>query len=236
MSKTRLNWLAERSVKTKHCFMDIGVLVGISFVFMRTGLSFFDKHRFGESGGYLSNYIFINSYSIYFLYVTLIVMANLFRTSEALFLLCNRITIMQKLFMQKSFKIFHALVFVLIGVFLTSQVQAAPVFKSTDDDGNVTYSSVPPPASEKVQEVVVPKSATDSAASAGESVEDIKKKANELERENAARDKEIQNKKQKQEPADVSPEEPPVQRQRPIIQNRPISKPSGGGGTKPGAK
>jgi len=114
-------------------------------------------------------------------------------------------------------------------------VQAAPVYKSTDADGNVTYSSVPPPASEQVQEVAVPKSASDSAASVGESVEDIKKKANALERENVAREKEIQNQKQQQEPAEVSPAEPPVQRQRPIIQNRPISQPSGGGGANPPA-
>jgi len=139
------------------------------------------------------------------------------------------------MFMQKSFESVHALVCVLIGVALISWAHAAPVYKSTDADGNVTYSSVPPSASEKVQEVAVPKSSSDSAASAGESVEDIKKKANALERENAAREKEIQNKKQTQEPEQVSPDEPPIQRQRPIVQNRPNSQPSGGGGASPPA-
>jgi len=137
--------------------------------------------------------------------------------------------------MHKSFKVFRKFNSLFLGVFLISWVQAAPVYKSTDADGNVTYSSVPPPASEQVQEVAVPKSASDSAASVGESVEDIKKKANALERENVAREKEIQNQKQQQEPAEVSPAEPPVQRQRPIIQNRPISQPSGGGGANPPA-
>ncbi|WP_455222584.1 DUF4124 domain-containing protein [Kaarinaea lacus] len=132
--------------------------------------------------------------------------------------------------MQRRRKIFECFILFVLVILNMPWLSAAPVYKSTDSQGNVTYSSEPPPEAEKVQEVAVPKDSPANSATGGDSIGEIKKKADELERENMVREKEIQKNKQQQETKKVIVEEPPVQRQRPIIQNRPLPNPPGGGG------
>jgi hypothetical protein len=107
---------------------------------------------------------------------------------------------------------------------------AAPVYKSTDAEGNVTYSSEPPPESKQVQEVAVPKDSPASADEGGDSVDAIRQKADALQQENTAREKEIQKKKQEQETKPAVKTEPPVQHYQPIANDRPKPKPPAGGG------
>ncbi|WP_455206749.1 DUF4124 domain-containing protein [Kaarinaea lacus] len=129
----------------------------------------------------------------------------------------------------------HVLLILALFIFYIPWICAAPVYKSKDAEGNITYSSEPPPQAQQVEEVAVPKNPPSSAESAGSSVDEIRQKANALEQENAAREKEIQKQKQQQKPTGIVTEEPPVQTKRPIIQNRPIGKPPGSG-TPPVAK
>ncbi|WP_455202156.1 DUF4124 domain-containing protein [Kaarinaea lacus] len=112
---------------------------------------------------------------------------------------------------------------VLLSIAVYSQGSAgAPVYKSKDAEGNVTYSSEPPEDATKVKEVAVPTS----PSSGGDSVDDIQKKADALEEENLAREKEIkENKESKQTSTEVVVEDQPVYQHRPVIQNRPIAKP-----------
>lgn len=98
----------------------------------------------------------------------------------------------------------------------------APVYKSKDAEGNTTYSSEPPEDATKVKEVAVPSS----PSSSGDSVEDIQKKADALEKENLAREKENKkNKESSQTKTEIVVEEQPVYQDRPVIQNRPINQP-----------
>ena len=130
--------------------------------------------------------------------------------------------------MPKSTSVFYQFPVLLLLILHASWVASAPVYKSKDAEGNVTYSSEPPPEAEQVQEVAVPKSPPSGAESNESSIDEIKQKADALGRENAAREKEIQNQKQQQETKQVVSEEPPVQTHRPVIQNRPINKPPAG--------
>jgi len=101
-------------------------------------------------------------------------------------------------------------------------IVGAPVYKSKDSEGNVTYSSEPPQDATQVKEVAVPTSPPTS----GESVDDIKKKADALEKENTARATENKKKKESSQPkTEIVVEDQPVYQNRPIIQNRPINKP-----------
>ena len=129
----------------------------------------------------------------------------------------------------------YVLLLLMLFIFYIPWISAAPVYKSKDAEGNITYSSEPPPQAQQVEEVAVPKSPPGSADSSGSSVDEIKQKANALEQENAVREKEIQKLKQQQKPKEIVTEDPPVQTKRPIIQNRPIAKPPGSG-TPPVAK
>lgn len=121
-------------------------------------------------------------------------------------------------------------VLVLFVMLITFQgLNAAPVYKSKDSDGNVTYSSEPPEEATQVKEVAVPKSSSGTGAS-DNTVDEIKKKADALASENRAREKEIKKNKQSIS-SETKPvkEEAPVQKQRPIIQNRPNVNPPAGG-------
>lgn len=141
--------------------------------------------------------------------------------------------------MLKRLYSFHRFALLLLLIINISWVIAAPVYKSTDAEGNVTYSSEPPPEAEKVQEVAVPKSPPSDAGSDESSIDEIKQKADALGRENAVREKEIQQQKvkqqQQQKPVKIVVEEPPVYTHRPVIENKPKPKPpiSGGGMASP---
>ena len=107
-------------------------------------------------------------------------------------------------------------------LFYSQGALGAPVYKSKDAEGNVTYSSEPPEDATKVKEMAVSNNPT----SSGDSVEDIKKKADALEKENIARENEIKkNKESNQTKKEIVVEDQPVYVDRPIIQNRPINKP-----------
>ena len=121
----------------------------------------------------------------------------------------------------------HALfLFWVICIFLVSAsaLNAAPVYKSTDEEGNVSYSSTPSNKAQKVEEVSVPKSSSEGAQDTDPEIERIKNKANELERERLAREKQIKEAKQKEQAKQVEEieDEEPESNPRPIIQNRPL--------------
>ena len=125
-----------------------------------------------------------------------------------------------------SSKIFHVSAGVILLVF-TAANYAAPVFKSTDEQGNVTYSSTPSNKAQQVEEIAVPKSSSGgSSENPDESVEQIKNKANELERERLEREKQIRATNEK-EHIKQAEEQPRQEKEihtnpRPIIQNRPL--------------
>jgi len=101
-------------------------------------------------------------------------------------------------------------------------ILGAPVYKSKDAEGNVTYSSEPPEDATKVKEMAVPNNPT----SSGDSVEDIEKKADALEKENIARENENKkNKESSNTKTEIVVEDQPVYQHRPVTQNRPINKP-----------
>ena len=112
---------------------------------------------------------------------------------------------------------------VLLSVAVYSQGSiGAPVYKSKDAEGNITYSSEPPEDATKVKEVAVPSS----SSTGGDSVEDIQKKADALEKENLAREKENKkNKERSQTKTEIVVEDEPVYQHRPVIQNRPVNRP-----------
>ncbi|MEJ2181786.1 MAG: hypothetical protein P8Y28_15520 [Gammaproteobacteria bacterium] len=126
--------------------------------------------------------------------------------------------------MYKNYLKSPALMLLALIVVYAKGVAAEQVYKSEDAEGNVTYSSVPPENAAEVQEVSVPRSSPSSGGS--DSVEDIERKANQLQRENAERQNEIrQNKDSNTTNTEVVVDEEPVSQPRPIIQNRPINKP-----------
>ena len=79
-------------------------------------------------------------------------------------------------------------------------LNAAPVYKSTDAKGNVSYSSTPSNKAQNVEQIPVPKSSSNGdAQDTDPEVERIKNKANELECERLAREKQIKEAKQQEQ-------------------------------------
>ena len=128
----------------------------------------------------------------------------------------------------KNFTLNHIFWFLTAFVF-TQEMSAAPVYKSKDSEGNVTYSIQPPEDSTQVKEVKVPKNSPANESS-GDSVKEIEQKADALAKDNRAREKEIKQKQNDNSTPAVVVEEEPVTAPRPIIQNRPNTKPPAGGG------
>ncbi|KPJ91315.1 MAG: hypothetical protein AMJ53_11950 [Gammaproteobacteria bacterium SG8_11] len=109
---------------------------------------------------------------------------------------------------------------------VTTTLWAQPVYKSVDQDGNVTYSSTPPEDAKHVEDTGIVSSPT---AGAVDDVEKIKQAADELERDRKARESERANQKaaaEAQEKSRAPVEKPVIQRHRPIIQ-QPIPPASG---------
>ena len=124
--------------------------------------------------------------------------------------------------MVKNYFNLPVLLLLTVTVVHSQGILGAPVYKSKDAEGNVTYSSEPPQDATQVKEVAVP----NSPPTKGDSVDDTKKKADALERENTARANENKQKIESSQPKTESVvEEQPVYQDRPIIQNRPINKP-----------
>ena len=84
--------------------------------------------------------------------------------------------------MVKNYFNLPVLLLLTVAVVHSQGILGAPVYKSKDAEGNVTYSSEPPQDANQVKEVAVP----NSPPTSGDSVDDIKKKADALERENTA--------------------------------------------------
>ena len=152
----------------------------------------------------------------------------MYRTKVAVELECKILFITERsnlgIIMRKNNLKLLSLICLVLTVVYVNGVFAEQVYKSEDAEGNVTYSSVPPNNATEVQEVSVPTSPPSDGNS--DSVEDIERKANELQRENAERQKEIeQNKDSNTTNTEVVVDEKPVYQPRPIIQNRPINNP-----------
>ena len=88
---------------------------------------------------------------------------------------------------------------------------AARIYKSIDAEGNVTYSSIPPPDAMQIEKIHIPSNfAVDSASGESSTLDDIKAAGEQLESDRKQREKEREEARKKlAEKETQQPEQPP---------------------------